>query len=153
MSNYINRILLAKGPNGSNLDQLFEVKNQTGNGKHNVILNSDYDLSANITGGYFLQLGLVSLNNGTDYVVIPKNGNLIKIYAKASGTGIDAGCTLAITKNAADLTTSPNFTIAQTATLGVWNGSESVESGDMVSITASCTDTSECRITLVIDYP
>ena len=42
-----NRILLAKGPNGSNLDQLFDVENKsTGNNK--LILKSTYDLSANL---------------------------------------------------------------------------------------------------------
>lgn len=43
----VNRILLAKGPGGSNLDQLFEVKNRTST-QHTVILNSDYDLSFNL---------------------------------------------------------------------------------------------------------
>jgi cytoskeletal protein CcmA (bactofilin family) len=43
-----NRILLAKGPNGSNLDQLFDIKNDDTCGKYTLILKKTYDLSASI---------------------------------------------------------------------------------------------------------
>ena len=47
-----NRILLAKGPNGSNLDQIFAIKNNTGDTSNNLILKNTYDLSANISNVY-----------------------------------------------------------------------------------------------------
>ena len=43
----VNRILLARGPNGSNLDKLFDVKANNG-AQNEVILRKEYDISANI---------------------------------------------------------------------------------------------------------
>ena len=43
----VNRILLARGPSGSNLDKLFDVKANNG-AQNQVILKDDYDISANI---------------------------------------------------------------------------------------------------------
>ena len=78
-----NRILLAKGPNGSNLDQLFEVKNNT-SVPHTLILNSDYDLSSNLFSGiYYLnaQADVAATTAQTIWVPVPKKGTIQKIYA------------------------------------------------------------------------
>ena len=73
-----NRILLAKGPNGSNLDQLFEVKNNT-SVPHTLILNSDYDLSAN-NAKYYLNCHLENISaTSSAFVVAPKAGKITKI--------------------------------------------------------------------------
>ena len=43
----VNRILLARGPSGSNLDKLFDVKANNG-AQNEVILKDDYDISGNV---------------------------------------------------------------------------------------------------------
>ena len=43
----VNRIILARGPNGSNLDKIIDTKENVG-AQNEMILDSNYDLSANI---------------------------------------------------------------------------------------------------------
>lgn len=70
-----NRILLAKGPNGSNLDQLFDIKNDAG--KKTLILNKTYDLSATIVHDNYYEKSVLnkkfanlSLNNINDLELV-----------------------------------------------------------------------------------
>ena len=56
-----NRILLAKGPNGSNLDQLFDVKNDDTCGKKTLILNKTYDLSATVIHDNYYEKSVLNL--------------------------------------------------------------------------------------------
>ena len=45
----VNRIILARGPNGSNLDKIIDTKENVG-AQNEMILDSNYDLSANMWG-------------------------------------------------------------------------------------------------------
>jgi hypothetical protein len=72
-----NRILLAKGPNGSNLDQLFAVKNNAA-GKHNLVLKNTYDLSANLRISR-------SKNAGTDDAsIVDTNSNELLVFGETA---------------------------------------------------------------------
>ena len=55
-----NRILLARGPNGSNLDQLFDVQIKA-NSQNLLILKNNYDISANVHIGNLAEANVENL--------------------------------------------------------------------------------------------
>lgn len=68
-----NRILLARGPNGSNLDQIFDVDIK--NNEQNILkLKSDYDLSANVKIGRLEEANLTNLVVSGS--ILPANDNV-----------------------------------------------------------------------------
>jgi hypothetical protein len=68
-----NRILLARGPNGSNLDQIFDVDIKS-NEQNILKLKSNYDLSANVKIGRLEEANLINLVISGS--ILPANANV-----------------------------------------------------------------------------
>lgn len=149
-----NRILLAKGPNGSNLDQLFEVKNNT-SAPHTLVLNSDYDLSANAK--YYLNCHLENIANAAPpaFVVAPKAGKITKI-SSVIDAAVDADTEITVNVNGGtDVTNTLTIALAGSAVgdidTVIPGDNNVVGAGDYIKLTSDGGSTTASKAVFTIE--
>lgn len=150
-----NRILLAKGPNGSNLDQLFEVKNNT-SAPHTLVLNSNYDLSAN-NAKYYLNCHLENIANISPpaFVVAPKAGKITKISSVIDAT-VDADTVITVNVNGGtDVTNTLTIALAGSAVgdidTVIPGDNNVVGAGDYIKLTSDGGSTTHSKAVFTIE--
>lgn len=152
-----NRILLAKGPNGSNLDQLFEVKNNT-SAPHTLVLNSDYDLSAN-NAKYYLNCHLENISDATPsaFVVAPKAGKITKITSIIDTAIATANAVITVNVEGATADVTNTLTIEHTGSAAgdidtvIPNDNNVVGAGKYIKLTSDGSSTTASKAVFTIE--